>query len=241
MARDRLAVVVGASGGIGGALVEGLRREPGWHKVVGVGRRRPKDWPDDPRLPFLVADLGQESGQAELAERIAALGAPGLVIIATGLLHAEGLSPEKSMKAVTSEALLRLFEVNAVLPALVCKHLAPLLPRDERSVLAALSARVGSLGDNRLGGWHGYRASKAALNMLIRCQAIELARERPLAICAALHPGTVATPLSAPFARTGRPVETPAVAAERLLRVIHRLEAADSGGFFDYDGAPVPW
>lgn len=241
MARDRLAVVVGASGGIGGALVAALRREPGWSKIVGVGRRRPQDWPDAPRLPFLVADLGHEPDLADLAEKISALGAPGLIVIATGLLHGPGLSPEKSMKAVTSDALQRLFEVNAVLPALVCKHLAPLLPRDERGVIVALSARVGSLGDNRLGGWHAYRASKAALNMLIRCQAIELARERPLAVCAALHPGTVATPLSAPFARGGRPVETPAVAAERLLRVIHRLEAADSGGFFDHDGAPVPW
>ena len=237
----RLAVVVGAGGGLGRAFVEELRGEPGWAKVVGVGRRRPDDWPDDPRLPFLAADLLDDDALADLASALSKLGVPGLILIATGLLHEPGLAPEKSMKALTAAGLARLFEVNAVLPALVCKHLAPLLPRDERSVIAALSARVGSIGDNRLGGWHAYRASKAALNMLIRCQAIELSRERPLAICAALHPGTVETPLSAPFARTGLSVETPAAAGARLLKVVHQLEPADSGGFLDYDGAPVPW
>ncbi len=239
--RPRLAVVVGAGGGLGRAFVEELRGEPGWAKVVGVGRRRPEDWPDDPRLPFLVADPLDEDALADLASALAKLGAPGLILIATGLLHAPGLMPEKAMKAVTATSLSRLFEVNAVLPALVCKHLAPLLPRDERGVIAALSARVGSIGDNRLGGWHAYRASKAALNMLIRCQAIELSRERPLAICAALHPGTVDTPLSAPFARGSRAVASPRAAAAKLLKVIHRLEAADSGGFFDHEGEPVPW
>lgn len=237
----RLAVVVGAGGGLGRAFVEELSKEPGWAKVVGVGRRRPDDWPEDPRLPFLVADLLDEQDLTDLADAVAKLGAPGLILIATGLLHEPGLTPEKSMKAVTAASLSRLFEVNAVLPALVCKHLAPLLPRDERSVIAALSARVGSIGDNRLGGWHAYRASKAALNMLIRCQAIELSRERPLAICAALHPGTVDTPLSAPFARASRSIAPPREAAAKLIKVVHQLEAADSGCFFDYDGAPVPW
>lgn len=237
----RLAVVVGASGGIGRAFVDELRAEPGWAKVVGVGRRRPDDWPDDSRLPFLVADLLDEDALADLAGALSKLGEPGLILIATGLLHEPGLAPEKAMKAVTAASLSRLFEVNTVLPALVCKHLAPLLPRDERSVIAALSARVGSIGDNRLGGWHAYRASKAALNMLIRCQAVELSRERPLAICAALHPGTVDTPLSAPFARASRSITAPREAAAKLLRVVHRLQAADSGCFFDYDGAPVPW
>lgn len=237
----RLAIVVGAGGGLGRAFVEELRGEPGWDKVVGVGRRRPDDWPDDPRLPFLAADLLDEQGLADLTIEVSRLGVPGLILIATGLLHEPGLTPEKSMKAVTAANLSRLFEVNTVLPTLVCKHLAPLLPRHERGVIAALSARVGSVGDNRLGGWHAYRASKAALNMLIRCQAIELSRERPLAICAVLHPGTVDTPLSAPFARASRSIAAPREAAAKLLKVIHQLEAADSGGFFDYDGAPIPW
>ncbi|AAK24941.1 C-factor [Caulobacter vibrioides CB15] len=145
------------------------------------------------------------------------------------------------MRAVSAEAMQRLFEVNAVIPSLVAKHLAPLLPKDERSVIAALSARVGSIGDNRLGGWHAYRASKAALNMMIRCQALELQRERPLAVCVVLHPGTVATGLSAPFARSPKTLFTPDDAAQRLLKVLSRLQPADSGGFFAHDGQPIPW
>lgn len=239
--RPRIAVVVGASGGLGRAFVSELLTEPGWRFVVGVGRREPADWPDDPRTPFLTADLLDEAALSKLAGEIAALGTPGLVIIATGLLHAEDVKPEKSMRAVTAASMTRLFEVNAVLPALVAKHLAPLLPKDESSVLAALSARVGSIGDNRLGGWHAYRASKAALNMMFRCQAIELARERPLAVCVTLHPGTVATPLSAPFARSSGPALEPADSARRLLKVLYRLEPADSGGFFAYDASRVSW
>jgi len=237
----RVAVVVGASGGLGRAFVSELLSEPVWSAVIGVGRRRPADWPDTERTPFLTADLLDEAALAQLAEDIAALGAPGFILIATGLLHEEGLGPEKAMRAVTESSLTRLFQVNAVLPALVAKHLAPLLPKDEPSILAALSARVGSIGDNRLGGWHAYRASKAALNMLFQCQAVELKRERPLAICVTLHPGTVATALSAPFARSPSPRLQPAEAAGRLMKVLRRLEPADSGGFFAHDASRVPW
>lgn len=237
----RIAVVVGAGGGLGRAFVSELLTEPVWRHVVGVGRRKPSDWPDDPRTPFLTADLLDEAALSTLAEDLTALGMLGLVLIATGLLHADDLKPEKSMRAVSAASMARLFEVNAVLPALVAKHLAPLLPKDEPSILAALSARVGSVGDNRLGGWHGYRASKAALNMMFRCQAIELARERPLAVCVTLHPGTVATPLSAPFARPSSTTLAPIESARRLLKVLHRLEPADSGGFFAHDASRVPW
>lgn len=237
----RIAVVVGASGGIGRAFVSQLLTEPGWRAVVGVGRRRPADWPDDPRTPFLTADLLDETALAKLAEDVAALGVPGFILIATGLLHEDSLGPEKSMRAVTEASLTRLFQVNAVMPALIAKHLAPLLPKDEPSILAALSARVGSIGDNRLGGWHAYRASKAALNMLFQCQAVELKRERPLAICVTLHPGTVETALSAPFARSGLPLLRPDDAAGRLIKVLRQLEPADSGGFFAHDASRVPW
>lgn len=237
----RIAVVIGANGGIGRAIVAELLGEPGWRAVVGVGRRKPNDWPQDERTPFLVADLLDEGALAQLAADLAALGTIGFVIIATGLLHGEGLKPEKSMRAVTHAAMMRTFEVNAVLPALVAKHLAPRLPKDAPSVIAALSARVGSIGDNRLGGWHAYRASKAALNMMVRCLALELRRERPLAVCVALHPGTVDTALSAPFARASGARVEPREAAGRLIKVLHRLEPADSGGFFAYDASPVPW
>ena len=121
------------------------------------------------------------------------------------------------------------------------KHFLPLLPREGRAVFATLSARVGSIKDNRLGGWHSYRASKAALNQIVRCAAIELARTRPDAICVALHPGTVDTGLSTGFAKAGLDVQTPEVAAERLLAVIDGLTADDSGGFRDHLGEPIPW
>ena len=131
--------------------------------------------------------------------------------------------------------------MNAVGPALVLKHFVPLLPRRGRSVVAALSARVGSIGDNRLGGWYGYRASKAALNQLLRTAAVELARTHPEAVCVALHPGTVATRLSAPHGKAGLRVRTPDQAAADLLAVLDGLTPAHTGGFFDADGRAVPW
>lgn len=131
--------------------------------------------------------------------------------------------------------------MNAIGPALLMKHFLPLLPRQGRSVFATLSARVGSIGDNRLGGWYGYRASKAALNQFVRTAAIELGRRQPAAICVALHPGTVATSLSAPFVKAGLDVQTTDQAAGRLIDVIDHLPPGSSGGFFDHRGDPVPW
>lgn len=237
----RLAVVVGASGGLGRAFVARLATEPGWSAVVGVGRARPDDWPEDPRTPFLALDLLDETALAALAAQLRERGSLSLLLITTGLLHGADLTPEKSMRAVSASAMQRLFEVNTIIPSLVLKHLTPLLPKDEPSLVAALSARVGSIGDNRLGGWHAYRASKAALNMMIRCQALELQRERPRAVCVVLHPGTVATELSAPFARSPKTLFTPDDAAQRLLKVLSQLEPAQSGGFFAHDGQPIPW
>ena len=133
------------------------------------------------------------------------------------------------------------FALNAIGPALIMKHILPRLPRSGKAVFATLSARVGSIEDNRLGGWYSYRASKAALNQLVRTAAIELTRRSPDALCNALHPGTVSTTLSAPFTATGLEVHSPAVAAQHLLAVIDQLTADDNGGFFDWRGQPVPW
>ena len=164
------------------------------------------------------------------------------VVVATGLLHAPGVAPEKALRALDAATLALLFQVNATGPALIARHLLPLTPRDRGSAFAALSARVGSLGDNALGGWYGYRASKAALNMLIRTAAIEHRRTHPLGVCVTLHPGTVATPLSQPFASaTGRELFTPPTAADHILRVLDGLGPDDSGGFYGWDGAPIPW
>ena len=133
------------------------------------------------------------------------------------------------------------FAINAIGPALLMKHFLPLLPRGGKSVFATLSARVGSIKDNRLGGWYSYRASKAALNQFVRTAAVELGRSHREALCVALHPGTVDTPLTSPFRKAGLEVQSPDTAAGRLLAVIDRLGPADSGGFFDHRGDDVPW
>lgn len=228
--RDDVAVVFGAGGGIGGALVAALAGDRRFAAVIGLGRG------SAPRF-----DLLDEASIAEAVRAVAARGAIRLAIDATGFLHDEAQMPEKSLRELDAGRLARSFALNAIGPALLMKHLLPALPREGRAVFATLSARVGSIGDNRLGGWYGYRASKAALNQFVRTAAVELARRSPAAICVALHPGTVATGLSAPFAAAGLDVQAPEVAAARLLAVIDRLTPAESGGFFDHRGEAVPW
>lgn len=230
------AAVFGASGGIGGALLARLRADPTISAAIGVSRRHAEG------VELTGVDMTDEAALAEAAQRLGEdTRALRLVVVATGALHDAGGGPEKSLRDLDPARLAGAFAANAIGPALVLKHVAPLLPREGRSVFVALSARVGSIGDNGLGGWHGYRASKAALNQLIHTAAIELKRTRPNAILACLHPGTVSTPLSAPFAKTGLDVVDPDRAAARLLAVIARLEPGDSGGFFDYRGEAIPW
>jgi NAD(P)-dependent dehydrogenase (short-subunit alcohol dehydrogenase family) len=226
-----IAVVFGSSGGIGSALVAALSQNPRYVEVLGFSRSGP-----------LTFDLADEASIATAAARITESDQPlRTVIDATGALAAEGCIAEKSWRQLDPETMARAFQINAIGPALLMKHFLPLLPREGRSVFATLSAKVGSIGDNQLGGWYSYRASKAALNQLVRTAAIELRRRQPQALCAALHPGTVATNLSAPFAKTGLQVQTRDHAAARLLGVIEGLQAADSGGFFNHDGSVLPW
>lgn len=164
-----------------------------------------------------------------------------LLIVATGILHEGDHKPERSLQNLSGAAMTRLFAVNTIGPALVLKHFASLLAKDRRASVAVLSARVGSISDNRSGGWYSYRASKAALNMIVRSAAIEIGRSRPEAICVALHPGTVDTPLSGPFQR-GVPPEklfTPWRAARQLLDVIDGLGPSESGGMFAWDGSRI--
>lgn len=217
------ALVLGSSGGIGSALFAALS---GRGEAVGLSRS------------------GDGLDVTDEASVSAALGAlePGfdLVIVATGALVLDGMGPEKTLRAVTAEGLAAQFAVNAVGPALVMKHALRLLPKDRLSRLAVLSARVGSIGDNHLGGWYGYRAAKAALNQLVRTAAIEAARTHPQSVLVALHPGTVETGL-APALRAGHPTVTAEVAAGNLLRVLKGLGPADTGGFFDWQGNVVPW
>lgn len=166
-----------------------------------------------------------------------------LVVVATGLLHDETMQPEKSMRSLDADRLARSFAVNAIGPALVAKHVLPLLPREGKCVFAVLSARVGSIADNNLGGWYGYRASKAALNQILRTLALEMKRSRPNAILVALHPGTVETPLSAPFRNKveHKDIFTPGEAAGHLLQVIDTLTPEESGKLIGWDGHPIPF
>ena len=225
-----LAVVLGARGGIGAALVEALAATQAFGQVLGFGRQS---------LPAL--DLKDESSVAAVAAHVRQQGIPRLIIDATGILHGPGMQPEKALQAIDPLAMADAFAINAIGPALRMKHLLPLLPAEGKSVFATLSAKVGSIGDNRLGGWYSYRASKAALNQLVRTAAIELQRRRPQALCIALHPGTVDTALSAPFARGGLEIQSPAVAARSLLDTLDRASAHDTGSFLSQRGERLPW
>jgi len=225
-----VAVVFGSSGGIGKALVEAISATNRFDHVIGFSRRT---------TPPI--DLLDEASLERAAAFAAELGELRLVIDATGFLHDDSQAPEKSWRQLDASKLARSFALNAIGPALMMKHVLPRLPRAGKAVFATLSARVGSIEDNRLGGWYSYRASKAALNQLVRTSAVELNRRAPEALCIALHPGTVATALSAPFATAGHEVHTPEAAARDLLLVINQLAAESNGGFFDWRGMPVPW
>jgi NAD(P)-dependent dehydrogenase (short-subunit alcohol dehydrogenase family) len=214
------AVVIGAGGGIGAALADALEEEE--NDVV--------------RLARADLDLTDEPGIAAAAAKV---GTADMVVVATGLLHDAEHGPEKALRDLDPLWLARQYAVNAIGPALVAKHFLPILPRTGRSVFAALSARVGSISDNRLGGWYGYRASKAALNQLIRTLAVEDKRRNDRGIVVALHPGTVDTRLSKPFQQSGRDLFQPDRAAVQLLDVLDALKPADSGKLFAWDGAEI--
>lgn len=231
------AVVVGAGGGIGRALVAALSAGGGFGVIHAFSRRPVPDLP--PMVSPGLLDLTDEDGIRAAAAQVG--DAVDLILVATGILHEAGRMPERALRELDGAALARILAINTIGPALVLKHFSPLLARDRRAVLGVLSARVGSISDNRSGGWYGYRASKAALNMIVRSAAIELGRARPRAICVALHPGTVDTGLSRPFqARVPEgKLFTPAFSAARLLAVLDGLEPTDSGRCFAWDGAEV--
>ena len=221
------ALIIGASGTLGQAFSALLRADPNCASVRELSRT------SSPSL-----DLEVPGSIAEAATALADEGPYQLILHTTGLLHRDGIAPEKSLAAIEADALQAVFQVNALGPALVLRHFLPLL--DKQGAMAMLSAKVGSIGDNRLGGWYAYRSSKAALNMLIKTAAIELARSKPRARLLALHPGTEISPLSQPFrgAAAARPADQ---AAAEMLRVINGLGAEHSGSFHAYDGQQLPW
>mgnify|MGYP003633579825 CR=1 FL=1 len=234
------AIVFGASGGIGQALSTQLAARNDISRVYAVSR---SPAPSGPNIVSYTADITHEADLAALAGSLKAEGDIDLVIVATGLLSNDrGLSPEKSYRHQSMDAFEQVFRVNTFGPALVAKHMLPLMPRNRRAVFAALSARVGSISDNRLGGWHAYRASKAALNMLVRNYAIEQARISDQFIAVSLHPGTVDTGLSQPFQSNVPDARlfTADQSAKHLLSVIDSLTPVDSGKCFDWAGKEVP-
>jgi NAD(P)-dependent dehydrogenase (short-subunit alcohol dehydrogenase family) len=218
------ALVIGSTGGIGGAVADALAARGA--EVVRLSRSRDG------------LDLTDEASLAAAAAR--AEGPFQLIFDATGALEIGDAVPEKTIAAIDPEAMAAQFAVNAIGPALLLKHFHGTLAREGRAVFATLSARVGSIGDNRLGGWISYRAAKAALNQIVRTAAVEIRRKRPEAVVVALHPGTVRSGLTAKYAGRHRTV-APEEAAVNLLGVIDGLGPEDSGGFFAWDGARIPW
>lgn len=217
-------LVIGASGGIGSALVTDLRARGA--EVVGLSRS---------------ADGFDITDGVSVDAHLEALDGPfDRIIVASGALEIDGAEPEKTIKAVTAQAMADQFAVNAIGPALVLRHAARLLPREGRSVCAVLTARVGSIGDNRIGGWTSYRAAKAAANQIVHTAAIELARTHPGMVCVAVHPGTVETPFTEKY--LGRHPAVPAAeAAHNILSVLDGLTPEQTGGFYDWAGAQVEW
>jgi NAD(P)-dependent dehydrogenase (short-subunit alcohol dehydrogenase family) len=222
------ALIIGASGGIGQAFVQLLQANPRCAEVLGVHRH------SRPRIDF--------ADEASVSDAVQALSAGGkfhLIINAAGVLHNADFMPEKKLADLSYAQLEASFRANTFGPALVLRHFSPLLD-GERGVLAVLSAKVGSIEDNRLGGWYSYRASKAALNMLLKTAAIELKRSKPKAVLVSLHPGTVNTGLSKPF--KGEQIGRPALlAAQEMLTVLDGLTVADTGSFVSYTGERLPW
>jgi NAD(P)-dependent dehydrogenase (short-subunit alcohol dehydrogenase family) len=219
-------LIIGASGGIGQACAIAAGNLCGMMNVTMLSR---------------AADGFDITDEASVIEHLSDLnGHYDGVLIATGGLEIDGHAPEKSLRDMSPDALQAQFTLNAIGPALVLKHLGQHLPKDRPCIVATLSARVGSIGDNGLGGWISYRASKAALNQIIRTASIEFKRTHPRSICVAIHPGTVRTPLTEKYVGNN-PAVPPATAGQNILNVLSNLTSNDTGQFFDWRGDPVEW
>ncbi len=239
-------LIVGASSGIGFGFVEKLLQSPNIHGIYATYRNQES-------ASKLLATQGIKclkmdiTNEAEISQGIQYISKDidklHLVINCVGILHEANLQPEKSLRQINSENLIKYFQVNSIASVLLAKHLLPLFRHNETSIFASISAKIGSIGDNRLGGWYGYRASKAALNMFMKTVAIEYKRKTPHTIVVNLHPGTTDTPLSKPFQKNVPPEKLFPVdrTVNQLINVINNLTENDSGSFFSWDGKPLPW
>jgi NAD(P)-dependent dehydrogenase (short-subunit alcohol dehydrogenase family) len=246
MQHTKTALVVGAGQGIGLEFVRQLLDSDRYDRLYATYRTSPSGLRAiaDPRLTALALDITDEAQIAGMTEQIQTeTGALHTVLYCVGVLHEGEIRPEKSLKQLNSSQLLHYFQVNSIGAALLAKQIQPLLKHGDRAVLATISAKIGSIGDNGSGGWYGYRASKAALNMFMRTTAIEYKRTCPRAIVVMLHPGTTDTALSRPFQRSVPPEKLFPVdrTVRQLLTVIDGLQEKDSGEFFSWDGSALPW
>ena len=243
-------LVTGASSGIGLAIVRELLANGHVARVFAVSRSATvsdllqtlhRAWKE--KLLLIDADISNQSHLQRLSQATQVVDALHLVINCAGILHAQGIAPEKSIEQVSMASLEQVFALNAFAPLLLAQALLPQLCQKQPAVFASLSARVGSIGDNRAGGWYAYRASKAAQNQLLKTFSIEWKRRNPQGICLMLHPGTVDTPLSSPFqARVpAHKLFDAQRAASQLLHIIASSSPADSGRFVAWDGEEVPW
>lgn len=221
------ALVIGASGGIGSAVARQLEIDSNCRKVVRLSRREDGfDVTDEDSVHRAAEALKEEEFD--------------LIMCATGALTIDGVRPEKSIRQISQAVMMAQFAVNAVGPALIIKYFVPLLAKRKRVIFALLSARVGSISDNALGGWVSYRSSKAALNQIVKTAAIEVFRSNPSSLIVTVHPGTVSTSLSEPFS-SGHARSEPDEAASRILRMLDGLEPGDTGKFYAYDGTSILW
>ncbi|WP_371397818.1 SDR family NAD(P)-dependent oxidoreductase [Fretibacter rubidus] len=238
---DLRVAIIGASGGIGAAMVDACVADPKVARVHALSRQG-RSHPS-PKVANLTFDFTDEASIEAAAVALKEVGPLDIVIVATGLLHGQGIAPEKNLRALSYDGFEVSYKTNVVGPAMTAKYFLPLMRRDEKAVFAALSARVGSISDNRLGGWYAYRASKAALNMVLKNLSIEHGRRFKEAVIIGLHPGTVDTALSEQF--QGNVPEgklfTPEFSAEHLLKVVDQVSPKDTGNLFAWDGEQIPF
>lgn len=232
MNKNNIALIIGGTGSIGSAIakeLEGL----GFSNIVKLSRT------SNPKI-----ELTDEHSIEEASMVIKKTGTPiSLLINATGILHAEDNNqmPEKTYKNIDLSFMKKNFEINTYGPALLMKYFLPLLDCEEESVFVSLSAKVGSIEDNKYGGWYSYRASKAALNQLIKTASIELKVKNKKAICVSIHPGTVTSKLSKPFQKSDLKIQLPNESAKNILKVVSNLKPEDTGTFFNWNGEKIPW